>query len=108
MNNKESKIYEILDIVVSACRITEEENGVTAENVLSKCKKENVVMTRAIFVTQLMFLGYSSTTIATILHITEQGVSNILNKAHEFRRISWAYRVAEAEATLKVRKLAGL
>ena len=104
MNKKESNIDKILAIVVDECTMTED-LIIKSEEVRGKCKKENVCMTRAIFVTEMVFAGYSVTTIATYLHKTEQAVSDILNAAHQYRISSWAYRVAEAESTLKCKEL---
>lgn len=108
MNEKESNIYRILDIVVSECTI--ESSGivtVTTEDVLGKSRKENVVMTRCIFVTEMLFMGYSVTTIASILNRSAQAVSNILVSAHQYRVKSWVYRQAEAKSTLRCKEIMG-
>ena len=106
MNDKERIVYEILNIVVSCC--TMEIDGVqtvTAEDVLGPCKKSNVNMTRCIYVTEMLWAGFSTETIAIVLHRTEPTVRHILDAAHQFRVTSRAYRLAEAEATLKCKEL---
>lgn len=106
MNEKQKFIYDILDICVGECSIDIcEETNVTNEQVLSKCKNENVIMTRCIYVTMMVFMGYSKTTIAAVLGRSEQAIRDILSVAHEYRKTSWAYRVAEAKCTLKIEPL---
>lgn len=105
MNEKESYIYKILDVCVEECAMDlVEATKVTAEDVLAKCKRENVIMTRCIFISMLLFMGYSKTTIAAVLGRSEQAVSDILNVAHEYRKRSWAYRCAEAKCTLRIER----
>lgn len=99
-------IYEVLRIVVECCVIDiDEESQLTPEEVLGASRAENVVMTRCIFATQMLFMGFSKTTTARILHRTERAVGNMLEQAHQFRMISYAYRIAEAENTIRLRKL---
>ena len=106
MNNKQSMIYNVLRIVVECC-ITDidEEDQLTPEAVLGPSRAENVVMTRCIFATQMLFAGYSKTTIARVLHRSERAVGNMLEQAHQFRIQSYAYRIAEAESTIKLREI---
>ena len=109
MNDKEAYIYKILDICVEECTFDlSEATNVKAEDILSKCKRENVVMTRCIFVTMMRFMGYSKTTAAAVLGRTEQAVTDILNVAHDYRKTSWAYRVAEAKCTLRIEPIKAL
>lgn len=106
MNNKEKSIYDVLDIVVNCC--STDINGkpsVTRDDVLGKSRQSNYVMTRCIFVTEMIFLGYTTATIALILHRSEPAIRHLLDSAHQFRITSNAYRLAEAEATLKCRDL---
>jgi len=108
MNNKESKLYEVVDIVVSCCATQIDEIGtmsVTRDDVLGKSRAANVNMTRCILVTQLLFLGFSTSTAASLLHRTEPAIRHLLDAAHQFRVTSFAYRIAEAEATLKCKEL---
>lgn len=101
MNDKENTIYKVLDAVVGCCSMDiDGVQSVTREDVLGKSKKSNAVMTRAIYVTEMLFLGYTTETIAMVLHRTEKDIRHLLNSAHQFRISSYAYRVAEAEATL--------
>lgn len=107
VNDKEKRIYEVLDVVVSCCSM--DIDGVptlTPDDVVGKCRKTNVVMTRAIFVTELLFLGFSRDTIAQVLHRTVPAVGHLLDAAHGWRITSHAYRLAEAEATIKCKQFA--
>lgn len=62
MNNKQKLIEEILTIVVDCCNIDiYGEVSITNEDVLSANRSENVCMTRCIFVTEMLFMGYSLT-----------------------------------------------
>lgn len=109
MNDKQKAIYKVLDIVVKCCVYDNVEGKeLTAEAVLSNNRSENIVMTRCIFVTQLLFLGYSRSTIARVLNRTERGISVLLENAHQLRIRSFAYRIAEAECTLKIKELMNL
>lgn len=106
MNNKQKLIEEILTIVVGSCNIDiYGEVSITNEDVLSADRSDNVCMTRCIFVTEMMFMGYSKTTIARILHRSEKTIGNILNQAHGYRKTSCAYRIAEAESTIKLKEI---
>ena len=97
-------IYNVLRIVVECC-ITDidEQDQLTPEAMLGPSRLENVVMTRCIFATQMLFAGYSKTTIARVLHRSERAVGNMLE--HQFRIQSYAYRIAEAESTIKLREI---
>lgn len=101
MNKKEETIYKILDIVIEECVVTDDE-ALRKEDILGKCKRENVCMTRCIFVTMLRYMGYSVSTIASIVHRSEQSVSDILNCDHQYRIKSPAYLIAEAECIVKL------
>lgn len=98
MNEKQRYIYEILDICVAQCSMDiDESTKISRDDVLSKCKKENVCMTRCIFTTMLKFMGFSNTTIAATLQRSEQAIGDLLNAAHGYKKVSWAYRIAEAK-----------
>lgn len=109
MNEKEKKIFDILDIVIEESSTAEQDGTrITRDDVRGKCKKENVVMCRCVFVAMLMYMGYSKTTIAAFLNRSEQSVSNILLVAYEYKKRSWAYRVVDAHSTLRCNELRSL
>lgn len=102
MNEKEQTLFDILDIVIGESQICSADGAqITREDVRGRCKKENVCMCRCIYVSMLMYMGYSKTTIAAFIGRTEQAVSDILLAAHEYKKKSWAYRVVDAKSTLK-------
>lgn len=106
MNGKESVIYKVLDIVVEECTCTiNDEVTVTREDVLGKCKRDNVKMTRCMFVAQLRDLGYSTATIAAVLHRQPKAVPEILSVAYGYKKTSRCFRRANAKCTLRVDEL---
>lgn len=106
MNDKESIIYQVLDIVVEESTLTiNEDVSVTREDVLGKCKRDNVKMTRCIFVAQLKCLGYSNSTIAAVLHRRPKAVPEILSAAYEYKKTSRCWRNTDAKCTLRVDKI---
>lgn len=106
MNRKQELINKIIDIVLECCNT--EIYGVepiTHDDLLGPDRSENVVMTRCIFVTQMIFMGFSRTTVANILHRNEKTIGNILTQAHQYRITSCAYRIAEAESTIEMKAI---
>lgn len=108
MNNKEMELYRILDIVVECCATQVDDTGkmsVTREDVLGKSRAENLVMTRCILVNQIIGAGYSTTTAALLLHRTVHAIRHLLEVGCQYERTSRAYRIANAEATLKCKDI---
>lgn len=108
MNNKEIELYRMVDHVVECCATQIDEKGtmsVTREQVLGKCRAENVVMTRCILVGQMIGAGFSTTTAAQLLHRTPHAIRHLLEVGQQYERTSRAYRIANAEATLKCRDI---
>lgn len=106
MNDKEQIIMQVLQFVVEeTTNNISEFTKITAEDILGKSKKENATMARCIFVSQLKFMGYSCTTIAAVINRGEKAIPDILFAAHEFKKRSWAYRIAEAKVTIRVSEI---
>lgn len=108
MNNKQSALMQIVEIVVTCCATKNEESGtlsVCKEDVLGKSRVENVVMTRCILASQIVGAGYSVTTVAQLLGRTTSAVRRMLEQASTYYRSSKAYRIADAEATLLCRNI---
>ena len=112
MNNKETELYRIVDYVVSCCATQVDDKGtmsVTREDVLGKsgmmARAENIVMTRCILVAQIVGAGYSTTTAAMLLHRTPHAIRHLLEVGSQYEKTSRAYRIANAEATLKCRDI---
>ena len=104
MSNKKDLIDTVMQIVLECCQVDiDGVSRVTKDDVYGKSRAESIVMTRCIFVTQMVFCGFSRTTIAAILHRSEKTIGHILDQAHGFRKTSPAYRFAEAESTIKLK-----
>lgn len=103
MNNKETELWRIVDIVVECCATKVKEDGtmsLTREDVLGKSRAENVVMTRCILVMMIIGAGYSVTTAAQLLGRTPHAIRHLLDIGHNYHISSRAFRIASAEATL--------
>lgn len=108
MNDKESQIYKILDICIDCCSIDVDDNGtknMSRKDITGNSRVENIVMTRCMFAVHMKYCGYSVSTIAQFLHKTEASIRNMFNLHCHFLVDSKAYRVADAEVTLKCKEL---
>ncbi len=108
MNNKENELYRIVDFVVECCATRVDDTGrmsVTRQDVLGRSRAENVVMTRCILVNQIIGAGYSTTTAAQLLKRTPHAIRHLLEVGNQYERTSRAYRIANAEATLKCKEI---
>ena len=107
MNDKETALYNIVDIVVGCCatEIAEGVMSVTREDVIGKNRNENVCMTRTILVNQLLWAGFSVTTVATLLGRTAHAIRHIQQKHNDYVETSRAYRIALSEAVIKCRSI---
>lgn len=108
MNDKDSFILKVIDIVVDCCASQIDYSGnmsLTKEQVLGNCKSENVVMTRAILVSMMIYEGYTVTTIASVLHKTTQAVRHLMELDASLMKSSRAYRLASAEALIRCKNL---
>lgn len=106
MNSKGSIRNRIVDAVVSCC--ADEFDGrvtVTSSDVLSKCRVENVVMTRQIVAMQLKAAGYTTTTIAQMLNCTGANARKLINDGYDNLRTSRAFHIEFAESTLLCREI---
>lgn len=103
MNDKETELYRILDIVVDCCATKVDDNkwSVTKEEVLGKSRSENIVMTRCILVHQIISAGYSITTCSQLLKRDPHSIRHLVDLGYNYQSSSRAYRIANAEATLK-------
>ena len=107
MNEKQNALYKIVDIVVQCCA-TELEGGVlslTAKDLLGKSKCENVCMGRAILVNQLLWAGFSITTLSSLLNRSPHAIRQIQRKHNDYVSTSRAYRIALSEVTIKCKDI---
>lgn len=106
MSDKQDLIDNVLRVVVDCCKVDVDGfDIITKDEILGDCRNENACMTRCIFVSQMMFIGFSRSTISALLHRSEKSVDRILKKAHEYRITSYVYRLAEAESTIKLKEI---
>lgn len=107
MNRKERILHRIVDIVVECCRtrISEDGYSVTKEQVLGKCRKANVLMTKCVLIRMVAFAGFSTSTAAQLLNMSEVAVRNLQKSANYFRGASRAYRIAEDEAMQRCQEI---
>lgn len=104
MSDKQELIDEVVAIVVDCCAIdVDGEHVITKEEIISKSRDENICMARCILVAQLMCLGFSRTTTARVIHRSERSIGDILRKAYEYKKTSYAFRLADAEATIRMK-----
>lgn len=109
MNDKESKLYKIVEAVVSCCATDiDDKPNITPEDVLGKNRVENVVMTRQIVVMQLGHAGYTISTIAQILHCTPANVRKLLSDGYENLKNLRAFNIAYSESTMKCKDIVGI
>jgi len=103
MNDKEKELWRVIDNVIQCCGTTLPDGtfNITRKDVLGKSRAENVVMTRAMIVEQMLHAGFSVTTIASILNRTVHTVRHLRDLAYKWLNTSRVYRLATAEATLK-------
>lgn len=99
MNDKEKELWRVIDNVIKCCAI-ELPNGelsITREEILSKSRAENLVMTRCMVVEQMIHAGFS---ITTVLNRTVPAVRHLCKMAYTYIGTSRVYRLATAQATL--------
>lgn len=102
MNDKEKELYRVIDNVVKCCAIELPDGtlSINREDVLGKSRAENLVMTRAMVVEQMLHAGFSVTTIGQILNRNIASIRHLRKLAYEYISTSRVYRLATAQATL--------
>lgn len=102
MNDKEKEIYRVIDNVVKCCAIELPDGTLTIsrEDILGKSREENIVMSRAMVVEQMIHAGFSVTTIAQILNRNVGSIRHLRKLAYDYISTSRVYRLATAQATL--------
>ncbi len=103
MNEKEGELNRILDNVIQCCTVLNNEGRakITRELLIGRCRKENVVMVRALVISQLYAAGYTVSTIADFLgNRSSQSIHHMLDMGYFLSKSSSAYRIAEKEASI--------
>ena len=106
-NNKDNAMNKVIDIVVD-CWATDLGNGqksLTRDDVLGKRKDENICMTRTILVNQLLWAGFTVSTVSALLHRTPQAIRRINAQNTSYIASSRAYRIALSEATIRCKDI---
>ena len=104
MNDKEKELYRIVDIVISCCSMSGNEQELRTR-VLGGSRDDNTVLTRCMLARMLAFAGYSNATIAMLLHRDQKSVRNMLESARDCRTTRRSYRIAENEAMKRYSEL---
>lgn len=102
MNDKDSELTRIARIVTDCC-VSEVrgEKTFSIEDVIGESRMENVKMTRTILVCQLLWAGFTYSTIAMFLNRNVSAIRKIASNHSDYLQTSRAYRIALSEATIK-------
>lgn len=102
MNDKDTELLRIVDIVISCCASDlTGELSITKEDVIGKSRAENIVLTRTILVAQIIAAGYSTTTAAKLLQRDVHSIRHLMELNNRFLKSSRAYRIASEEVSRK-------
>ena len=106
MNRKDFELNSIVDIVVDCCKSSVYgDNAFTREELLGSSKNENICMARAILVNQLIWAGYSVSTVSMLLGRSAPAIRSIKRKHDDYVDTSRAYRIALSEVIIKCRSV---
>lgn len=97
MNELETKMQRIVDVVVSSCITTIRMAGselVSKEEILSKSKKQNAVKARHILAFALHRYGFTYSSICGLLGCTKSAVSKMITQHTEYKKQSKTYLLA--------------
>ena len=102
MNDKDSELTRIARIVTDCC-VSEVrgEKTFSLEDVIGESRMENVKMARTILVCQLLWAGFTYSTIAMFLNRNVSAIRKIVSNHSDYLQTSRAYRIALSEATIK-------
>ena len=102
MNDKDSELMRIARIVTDCC-VSEVrgEKTFSLEDVIGESRMENVKMARTILVCQLLWAGFTYSTIAMFLNRNVSAIRKIVYNHSDYLQTSRAYRIALSEATIK-------
>ena len=106
MNDKQQALNQIVDIVVECCAF--DVNGaqsMTREQLLGKSRNENFVMSRCILAHMILSAGYSVSTAALLMNRSPQAIRHMIEVGHQYIQTSRAFRLANAECTLRCKEI---
>ena len=106
MNDKDSELMRIARIVTDCC-VSEVrgEKTFSLEDVIGESRMENVKMARTILVCQLLWAGFTYSTIAMFLNRNVSAIRKIVYNHSDYLQTSRAYRIALSEATIKCKDI---
>ena len=106
MNDKDSELMRIAKIVTDCC-VSEVrgEKTFSLEDVIGESRMENVKMARTILVCQLLWAGFTYSTIAMFLNRNVSAIRKIVYNHSDYLQTSRAYRIALSEATIKCKDI---
>ena len=106
MNDKDSELTRIARIVTDCC-VSEVrgEKTFSLEDVIGESRMENVKMARTILVCQLLWAGFTYSTIAMFLNRNVSAIRKIASNHNDYLQTSRAYRIALSEATIKCKEI---
>ena len=106
MNDKDSELMRIAKIVTDCC-VSEVrgEKTFSLEDVIGESRMENVKMARTILVCQLLWAGFTYSTIAMFLNRNVSAIRKIASNHNDYLQTSRAYRIALSEATIKCKAI---
>ena len=106
MNDKDSELMRIARIVTDCC-VSEVrgEKTFSLEDVIGESRMENVKMARTILVCQLLWAGFTYSTIAMFLNRNVSAIRKIVSNHSDYLQTSRAYRIALSEATIKCKDI---
>lgn len=106
MNDKDSELMRIARIVTDCC-VSEVrgEKTFSIEDVIGESRMENVKMARTILVCQLLWAGFTYSTIAMFLNRNVSAIRKIASNHNDYLQTSRAYRIALSEATIKCKEI---
>ena len=106
MNDKDSELMRIARIVTDCC-VSEVrgEKTFSLEDVIGESRMENVKMARTILVCQLLWAGFTYSTIAMFLNRNVSAIRKIVSNHSDYINTSRAYRISLSEATIKCKEI---
>ena len=106
MNDKDSELMRIARIVTDCCvSDVRGEKTFSLEDVIGESRMENVKMARTILVCQLLWAGFTYSTIAMFLNRNVSAIRKIVYNHSDYLQTSRAYRIALSEATIKCKDI---
>ena len=108
MNDKEKLFHQIVE-TVARCTSYGLEDGrqsITEQDILGKCRRENVTMARSIAIGILTIVGFSVSTCSMLMNRSPPAIRNMINMDRQLQETSRVYRIAYRQARNQIRSQA--